>query len=154
MIRSKIHFNFQIERKKLMNKGRKVINLETLREAKQEFQLQLSNRFQMLTTNDDVEISYQDLTKVALDTAQGIAGSNCKKGKIDKISDETRAMLNKHREVKPNNGKYGKVQYVELCKTIRKRMRQEIRQYNINTVERALKENKSVNTSRKTNCRA
>jgi endonuclease/exonuclease/phosphatase family metal-dependent hydrolase len=140
MVRSKISFPLKLERKKLTASGHKNINLDKLNEMKQEFQLQLRNKFQIL--NDEVD-TYQDFTKAITEAAYEVAGTK-KRSKVDKISQETRAMLEQRRLAKTKLTNHGKVEYVELCKTIRKRMREEIRRYNVNMVEKAIREHKKI----------
>lgn len=148
LIRSKIKFQHNIERSKLTCKARKSINLPRLREMKQIFQLELSNRFQVLSTSEaDIERSYQDLAKTIIETAQKVAGPQ-KKSTADKISDGTRKMLVERREMKRHSTIRDKIRYVELCKNIRKRMRDEIRQYNTKIVEQALLANKGTKAAR------
>ena len=53
-------------------------------------------------------------------------------------------MLKKRREMKQDKLKYGNIKYVELCKTVRKRMRQEILDYNVQLIEKALTENRGL----------
>ena len=147
IVRSKIQFQHRIERTKLTCKIRKSINLLRLREMRQEFQLELNNRFQMLSTIEtNIDSSYQELSKTILETAHRIAGPS-KKSATNKISEETRKLLVERREMKQHIPR-DKIKYVELCKNIRKRMRDEIRKYNTKAVEQALLENKGVKAAR------
>src|SRR5271156_407841 len=103
---------------------------------KEVFQLELGNRFQMLSTSEtDIKSNYQDLARTILETAQKIAGTQ-KKSEVDKISEETRKMLAEHREMKQHIT--DKTRYIELCKNIRTRMRVQIRKYNTRIVNQAL----------------
>ena len=61
-----------------------------------------------------------------------------KNNKVDKISECTKAMLKKRREMKENATKFRKIEYRELCKTIRKKMRHKIRSYNVQLIQQAL----------------
>src|SRR5271156_3780368 len=90
LVRSKIQFQHKVERNRLTSKTKELINLPRLREMKKVFLLELTNRFQMLPTDEiDIESNYQDLTRTILETTQKIAGTQ-KKLATDKISDETR----------------------------------------------------------------
>lgn len=40
--------------------------------------------------------------------------------------------------MKQDASTYGKIEYTELCKTIRKKMRNEIRSYNVQVIQQAL----------------
>src|ERR1700727_1919272 len=142
LIRSKIQFQHKIERNKLTCKTKKSIKLPKLSKTKQTFQVELSNRFQMLSISEsDIKSSYRDLAKTMQDTAYEIAGSQ-QKSTTDKISDETRRMLVERREMKQRIPIRDEIRYVKRYKNIRGRMREEIRQYNIKIVEQALLANK------------
>jgi hypothetical protein len=50
--------------------------------------------------------------------------------------------------MKQDASKYGKIEYTELCKTIRKRIRDEIRGYNVLMVQNALQNNKGLKAAK------
>ena len=43
--------------------------------------------------------------------------------------------------------KYGKIEYVELCKTIRKKMREEIRRFNVQAITTAITDGKGIKSA-------
>src|SRR5580700_345016 len=68
LIRSKIQFQHKVERNKLTCKTRKLINLPKLSKMKHTFQVELRNRFQMLSISEsDIESSYRDLARTIQD---------------------------------------------------------------------------------------
>ena len=68
--------------------------------------------------------------------------------KENKKKGDTKQMLIKRREIKQSLNKHAKIEYVELCKTIRKRMRDEIRKYNVGIIEQAIRANKGLKAAR------
>ena len=150
-VRSKVMFNTKIERLKLTSKVKPAVNIRELHTQKGEFQLQLSNKFKLLEDENVHEYAINDvtsynnkLTEIILDTAYSIAGFRQKRKQASKISNNTKELLKKRREMKPMLSKHGNVEYAELCKTIRKQMRNEIRNYNVSVVEKAISENKGL----------
>ena len=57
-------------------------------------------------------------------------------------------MLRKRREMKLDATKYGNIEYTQLCKIVRKKMRKEIRNYNDQIVQKALTENRGLKAAR------
>ncbi len=149
LLRSKVKFNTKIERLKLASRSKPAINYDVLHTKSEAFQLELSNRFNALVIDsDNIDRYNQETIQIVRDAATTIAGCKRRTNKHDKISDQTKAMLKKRREMKIDLTKWSKIEYVELCKTIRKRMREEIRRYNVALVERALLENKGLKSSK------
>jgi len=68
--------------------------------------------------------------------------------KTEKLSKETLELLKKRREMKQQSG-IQKIEYAETCKTIRKRMKEEIRQYNMKQIEQTIHKNASLKQTRK-----
>ena len=54
--------------------------------------------------------------------------------------------------MKQDASKYGRIEYTELCKTIRKRIRDKIRGYNVLVMQNALQNNKGLKST-KTQCK-
>src|SRR5271154_5767781 len=57
-------------------------------------------------------------------------------------------MLRKRREMKQDATQYSQIEYRELCKTVRKQMREEIRKYNVQLVQKALTENRGLKSAK------
>ena len=112
------------------------------------FQLELRNRFQALAiTCEDIDSFNCDLVTIVKESAKKVAGIK-KSSKIDKISEQTRQLLHKRREMKQDASKYGRIEYTELCKTIWKRIRNVIRKYNVLVVQNALQNNKGLKSTK------
>ena len=149
LLRCKVNFGIKIERAKL-TKGKNGfrVNKAILKEKQDVFQLELRNKFQALaSTCEDIDSFNCNLVTIVKESAKKVAG-NKKSSKIDKISEQTRQMLQKRREMKQDVSKYGKIEYTELCKTIRKRIRDEIRGYNVLVVQNALQNNKGLKAAK------
>ena len=59
------------------------------------------------------------------------------------LSEETLKLLKNRRELKQEKGNQ-RIEYAETYKPIRKRMKNEIRQYNMNKIERTIQEDRSL----------
>src|SRR3977135_4233665 len=71
-----------------------------------------------------------------------------KSTKIDKISDFKKDMLRKRREMKQDATQYCNIEYRELCKIVRKQMREEIRKCNVELVQKALTQNRGLKSNK------
>src|ERR1700727_1871549 len=108
------------------------------------FQIELHNKFSELqVAEDDVESHNNNIIAIVNAAASTIARSK-RPAKVDKISQSTKDMLKKRREMKQNATKYGNIEYAELRKTVRKKMREEIRNYNVQVVQKALTNNRGL----------
>ena len=144
LVRARFNFNTNIDRAKLVKSKTPKIDYIALKARQELFQIELRNKFHELqVVEDDVEDYNNNLIAIINEAAKSIAGSR-KPVKIDKISDSTKDMLRRRREMKQNGTKYGKIEYIELCKTVRKKMREEIRSYNVQIVQKALTENRGL----------
>src|SRR5271156_1876613 len=111
------------------------------------FQLELHNKFNELqVAEDDIESYNNNIIAIVNQAANSIAkGKKC--AKVNKISQATKAMLKKRREMKQSATKYGNIKYTELCNTVRKKMRKEIRNYNMQVVQKVLTENRGLKST-------
>ena len=108
------------------------------------FQIELHNKFSELqVAEDDVERYNNNIIAIVNAAASTIARSK-RPAKVDKISQSTKDMLKKRREMKQNATKYGNIEYAELCKTVRKKMREEIKNYNVQIVQNAITDNRGL----------
>ncbi|XP_072020298.1 uncharacterized protein [Amphiura filiformis] len=106
--------------------------------------MKLQNKFDLLKDEaEDLDVIdvCERLTNTILDCALETAGKKDPQ-KIDKISKETFEMMKKRREMKNTIGIHH-IEYTELCKTIRKRMTNEIRAHNTKMIQKTLEDNKS-----------
>lgn len=143
MVRCRVQLNTKIEMKKLITNSLNVPNIKALGKKLAEFQTSVNAKMELIPHNDDVETVNQKITKAVLEATVEVVGLKKRNKAESKISTETRQMLKIRREMKKNTTK-NRIEFVELCKTIRKRIRNEIRQYNIEMVEKALIENRSM----------
>ena len=67
-----------------------------------------------------------------------------RKKKESKISEETKLLMKKRREMKEENNHIKRIEYIELNKTVRKKMREDIRRYNEKLVRNTIEENRSL----------
>ena len=148
LVRARFNFRTDVERAKLVKTQTSKIDYKVLNAQQNLFQLELHNKFKELQVSEDNIESYnQNIIAIVNDAAKAIAG--CKKTmKTDKISQSTKDMLRKRREMKQDTTQYSKIEYTELCKTVRKQMREEIRKYNVQLVQNALKENRGLKTAK------
>ena len=111
------------------------IDYRKLEPRNNEFQLKLSNRFSLFEQLDDIHLSdiNKHLTEILLTTAKEIRGTN-KHNRHIKITEETKQLMYKRRKWKHKKSTRNNIEYVELCKTIRKRMKEEIRQFNCHQI--------------------
>lgn len=66
-----------------------------------------------------------------------------------KVSEDTDLLLNKRREM---TGDKSRNNYSEICKTIRKRLRQDIREYNAETLREAAENNSIMRKAKRGTC--
>ena len=72
----------------------------------------------------------KNMTEMIHQSAMSIA-KQTKKQKKPKISAPTRALMKKRREMIENNTPRDHIEYVEICKTIKKKAREDIRKHNL-----------------------
>ena len=148
LVRARFNFRTRIERAKLVKSQTSNIDYKMLNAHQNLFQLELQNKFkELLIADDDIEGYNENIITIVTDAARAIASSK-KSIKIDKISQSTKDMLRKRREMKQDTTQYSKIEYVELCKTVRKQMRDEIRKYNVQLVQKALTDNKGLKSAK------
>ena len=147
----KMKINTRLERQKLLKPKQSSINLEKLKEKRTEFQLELKNRFQLLTdkcTDEEGNRSLETWTDLLVEktqeTAIKIAGKKPKTCE-NKISESTRKLMEKRRNMKAEGIGIQNVEYVETCKTVRKKLREYIRSYKATMIKSTIEENRSLN---------
>ena len=93
----------------------------------EEFQLKLRNRFEAMEMEGHVEKMAGEITEAIQECALATAGKDAKNGK-ENLKPNTRELLKKRREMAGKDlSTREKKEYSELCKTIRKSMRDVIR---------------------------
>jgi endonuclease/exonuclease/phosphatase family metal-dependent hydrolase len=145
LVRCKASFNTRLERIKLVKSKRKYINVEALRLNKQEFQITLRNRFEELQLEDcEVNTHCNKIVDTLFNVCKNTIGDSRKPVRESKLSEETKALLRKRREMKQQMKNHGIIEYTELCKTIRKKMREELRSHNTKIIRNAIDQGKGL----------
>ena len=123
--------NTRAERRKLLNNNTRTrVDTQMIGTKKNTFQLELKNRFTALEEHDDMDSLHENMTEMIQQSAMSIA-KQTKKQKKPKISSPTRALMKKRREMIENNTQRNHIEYVEICKTTKKKVREDIRKHNI-----------------------
>ena len=77
------------------------------------------------------------MTEMIQQSAMSIA-KQTKKQKKPKISSPTRALMKKRREMIENNIPRDHIEYVEICKNIKMKARDNIRKYNLDEIRETI----------------
>ena len=122
--------NTRIQRSRMMRAGKSKVNIEMLLLKKEEFQLQLQNRLEVLREEgeEDVEEMVSMITNAIQESALDIAGRH-REQTYKKLKSKT-TNLSKSREMIERGIPRTNIEYVEICKTIRKLVRDGIRENN------------------------
>ena len=92
-------------------------------------------------TNNMTEMIQQSATSIATQT---------KKQKNTKIPSPTRALMKKPREIIENKTTRDHIEYVEICKTMKKKARRDIRKHNLEEIREIIEASKSLKKVRRT----
>ena len=131
MVMGSITLNTRAERRKLLNKNTRTrVDTQMIGTKKNTFQIELKNRFTALEEHDDMDSLNKNMTEMIQQSALSIA-KQTKKQKNQKISSPTRALMKKHREMIENETPRDHIEYVEICKTIKKKAKEDIRTHNL-----------------------
>ena len=99
MLMSNIILDMKAERKKLLRKKKPPkVDTREIGIKKNEFQLELKNRFTALQELDDINTLNENITEMIQQTATSIAKQNTKRDK-SRLSTQTRALMKKRREM-------------------------------------------------------
>ena len=113
MVMGSITLNTRAERRKLLNKN-------TRTRVDTQIELELKNRFTAQEKHDDMDSLNTSMTEIIQQSAMSIA-KQTNKQKKSKMSSPTRALMKKRREMIENNTPRDHIEYVEMCKTIKKK---------------------------------
>ena len=131
MVMGSITLNTRAERRKLLNKNtRKRVDTQMIGTKNNTFQLKLKNSFTALEEHDDMDSLNKNMTEIIQQSAMSIA-KQTKKQKKPKISSPTRILMKKCREMMENNTPREHIEYVEICKTVKQKVREDIRKHNL-----------------------
>ena len=123
MVTSSIMLTTRAERRKLLNKNTQTrVDTQIIGTKKNTFQLELKNRFTELEEHDDMDSLNKNMTEMISQSALSIA-KQTKKQKKPKISSPTRALMKKRREMVENKTPRDHIEYVDICKTIKKKVK-------------------------------
>ena len=138
------------ERRKLLNKNTRTrFDTQMIGTKKNTFQLELKNRFTALEEHDDMDSLNKNMTELIQQSALSIA-KQTKKQKTPKISSPTRALMKKRREMIENKIPRDHIEYVEICKTIKKKAKEDIRKHNLDEIRGTIEASKSLKKVRRT----
>ena len=105
--------------------------------------------FTALEEHDDVDSLNKNMTEMIQQSALSIA-KQTKKHNKPKISSPTRALMKKRREMIENKTPRDHIEYVEICKTIKKKAREDIRTHNLDEIRETIEAFKSLKNIRRT----
>ena len=91
----------------------------------------------------------KNMTEMIQQSALSIA-KQTKKQKNPKISSPTRALMKKRREMIENKTPRDHIEYVEICKTINKKAKEDIRKHNLDEIRETIEASKSLKKVRRT----
>ncbi len=146
-----ITLNTRAERRKLLNKNitRTRVDTQMIGTKKNTLQLELKNRFTALEEHDDKDNLNKNMTEMIQQGAMSII-KQTKKQKKPNISSPTRALMKKRREMIEIKTPRDHTEYVEICKTIKKKAREDIRKHNLDEIRETIEASKSLKTVRRT----
>ena len=139
LVRGTIKTSTRIERCKMMRARKSKVNIEVLLLKKEEFQVQLQNRFEVLGEEgeEDVEEMVSKITNAIQESALDTAGRH-REQKNENLKSKTKHMLKRRREMIARGIPCTNIEYAEICKTARKLLRDDIREYNTMRVKEAV----------------
>ena len=141
LVVSKIKIDTYCERRRMV-KRKNYIDKDALHHLSKDFEQLLSNRFHLLTLENDIDDHTSNIVDIIEETATSLAGRQ-RKSKKQKLSPETKLLMKKRREMK-QDGNLNHIEYREVCKTVRKKIREDCRQFQIKEITERIKDNASI----------
>ena len=145
LVIAKMVINTKHERSRMVNKY--TINKNHLQKEAEIYQVQLKNRFESLADTSNTESYLEDITKGIVETSECVAGKQSKATK-DKLTTGTKQLMQKRRDMK-KLGNIQNIEYREVCKTVRKRIREDCRNFMIQEVCSAIESSRSLKKTRR-----
>ena len=137
MVLGSITLNTRAERRKLLNRNTRTrVDTQMIGSKKNTFQIELRNRFTAQEEHDDMDSLNKNLTEMIQQSALSIA-KQTKKQK-------------KRRELIENETPRDHIEYVEICKTIKKKAKEDIRKHNLDEIRETIEASKSLKKVRRT----
>ncbi|KAI5737947.1 hypothetical protein M8J77_001036 [Diaphorina citri] len=148
MVRGKIMFDCKVKRQKLTKKGNRCnIDNQNLEKNKQKFQDEMNLTFEALINleeNPNLDNLNNILSKTLKDKAIKVAG-RARNQQTGKISESTKSLINQRRNfIVDKNNPQKKIEYAELCKLTRKKIREDVKKFNNNLAQKAIENNKGL----------
>ena len=139
LVRGTIKTNTRIERCKMIRTRKSKVNIEVILLKKEEFQLQLRNRFEVLSEEgeEDVGEMVSKITNTIQESSLDTAGSR-REQKNGKHKSKTKHILKRRRGMIERGIPRTNIEYAEICKTVRKLLRDNIREYSTMRVKEAV----------------
>ena len=136
------------ERAKMVAQPKKV-DTGKLQHHRREFQVEIQNRFALLASipPDDIDSRGDATAKMIHEAAISIAG-RYKSEKPDKLSTSTKQLREKRRQMKRNGTPTDNIEYSEICKAIRRKMKEDIRKHDEKTHHQSHREQQKSETSK------
>ncbi len=143
-----ITLNTRAERRKLLNKNTRTrVDTQIIGTKKNTFQFELKNRFTSLEEKDDKDSLNKKMTEMIQQRAMSRA-KETKKHKNPKLSSPTIAL---RRETIENKTPRDHIEYVEICKTIKKKAWEDnIRKHNLHKIRETIEASQSLEKVRRT----
>ncbi|MCH9657352.1 reverse transcriptase family protein [archaeon] len=115
----------------------------SLNDRNEEFQLKLKNSFENLEEfRVDLNAWYNEIAEITKRTAKDIGDLPTKNN--TPLPAEIKDLMNKRRKMKRDLNLRSKIMYTEICKTIRKKIREHNRTNNMKMIETAIENNRSI----------
>ena len=155
MVRVKIVLNEKLERLKLATKRTITISTEAINEKRDEFRIALRNKFSVLEVmngeeTDADKTGYNGFRDTVLETVKSMTQQKKGNKRNSKLSAKTKTLMEQRRNFKLNKlSTKNKVEYTELCKLVRREVRNDIRKYNTDLVRSYIEKNKGYRQARK-----
>ena len=144
-----ITLNTRAGRRKLLNKNTRTrVDSQMIGTKKSTFQLELKNRLTALEEHDDMGSLNKNMTEMIHQSAMSVA-KQTKKQKKPNISSPTRALMEKRRKMIENKTPRNHVENVEICKTIKKKAREDIWKQNLDQIRETIDASKSLTKGRR-----
>ena len=148
MVRGTLQIDLQMERKRLFHSKNKPTRINQL--LKNEFQSDLEEKFQQIQTITDVEELNNHIVEVLTKTTENYKETqdqNINK----KLSQSTLDLMKKRKELYVTSNKE-KVEFAELNKLVSKKQREDIRKYNLTTIQQTIEQGKGFKSAKKKLC--
>jgi len=117
--------------------------LDQIEPKKIELQLELRNRFETLQVLDNIDTLSETITDMIQQSASSVAKAINKSLKL-RTSLPTRDLMTNRREMVGNSDDKHRIEYAEICKTIKKKARVDIRKYNQEIIRETIIASKSL----------